>query len=172
MIVEFKGILPEIDKSAFIAETAVLTGKVTVAKDANIWYGAVLRGDMKEIVIGEGSNIQDNAVVHTGIKTASIIGKGVTVGHGAIIHGAQIGDNTLVGMGSIVLDGAKVGKNCIIGAGAVVTGDTEIPDNSLVLGTPGKVVKELNIAQTAGNKLNAVAYVKLGKEYKNGKNDE
>lgn len=166
MIVEFKGTLPSVDESAFVAETAVLTGKVSVGKNANIWYGAVLRGDMSDIVIGEDSNVQDNAVVHTGIKTPAIIGKGVTVGHGAIIHGASIGDNTLVGMGSIVLDGAKIGKNCIIGAGAVVTGGTEIPDGSLVLGTPAKVAKELSLPQIASNKINAAAYVKLGKEYK------
>lgn len=168
MIIDYKNTTPSIDESAFIAETAVLTGKVTVKKNANIWYGAVLRGDMSSIEIGEDSNVQDNAVVHTGVKTPAVIGKGVTVGHGAIIHGATVGDNTLVGMGSIVLDGAVIGKNCIIGAGAVVTGGTEIPDGSLVLGTPAKVAKPVSLAQIAANKINAAAYVKLGKDYKKG----
>lgn len=166
MTVKFKGNTPKTDESAFIAETAVLTGKVKVEKNATVWYGAVLRGDMNDIIIGEGSNVQDNAVIHTGISTPAVIGKHVTIGHSAIVHGATIGDNSLIGMGSIVLDGAKVGKNCIIGAGAVVTGGAEIPDGSLAVGIPAKVTKKLNITATAKNKLNAEAYIKLGKEYK------
>ncbi len=161
----FKGKTPEIDESCFVAENSTIVGDVIIGEKTSVWYGAVIRADMAGVKIGKNSNIQDNAVVHVGTKPV-IIGDGVTVGHGAIIHSAQIGDNVLVGMGSVVLDGAVIGKNSIIGAGAVVTPGTEIPENSLVVGVPGKVVKETGLKEAASNKMNAMAYVTLSGVYK------
>ena len=168
MIIPYKNHAPEIDESAFIAENSTVAGKVTIGKDSSVWFGAVLRADMQPIIIGKGSNIQDNAVIHVGPGQPTEIGDGVTVGHGAIVHSAKIGNNVLVGMGSVILDGAVIGDNCIIGAGAVVTSGTEIPKNSMVLGVPAKVVKELSVTQIMSNKVNAVSYVKLGKDFKKG----
>ncbi len=165
MIGSFKGKTPEIDESCFIAENSTIMGDVKIGEKTSVWYGAVIRADMAGVVIGKNSNIQDNAVVHVGTKPVKI-GDGVTVGHGAIVHSAEIGDNVLVGMGSIVLDGAVVGKNSIIGAGAVVTGGTVIPDNSLVVGVPGKVIKETGLKESASNKMNAMAYVTVSGIYK------
>ena len=166
MIISYKNHTPEIDESAFVAENATVAGKVKVAENASIWFGAVLRADMQPITVGKNSNVQDNAVIHVGPTSPTVIGEGVTIGHGAIVHSATIGNNVLVGMGSIILDGAVIGDNCIIGAGALVTSGTVIPDNSMVLGMPGKVVKELNPVQIASNKVNAISYVKLGKDFK------
>lgn len=166
MIINYKKNTPEVHESVFVAENATVAGKVTLAENSSVWFGAVLRGDLQPITVGKNSNIQDNATVHVGIKDPVIIGENVTIGHNAVIHSAKIGDNTLIGMGSVVLDGADIGKNCIIGAGAVVTSGTVIPDNSMALGAPAKVVKTLTAIQTASNKLNAMSYVKLAKDFK------
>lgn len=166
MIIPYKNNTPVIDDSAFIAENSTIAGKVTIEKNVSIWFGAVLRADFQPIIVGKNSNIQDNAVIHVGPKSPTVIGEGVTVGHGAIIHSGKIGNNVLVGMGSIIMDDAEIGDNSIIGAGAVVTAGTVVPKNSLVLGTPAKVVKELSPVQIASNKINAVSYVKLGKDFK------
>ena len=141
--------------AAFIAPNATVVGDVVLEENVSIWYGAVLRGDHGAITVGAGSNIQDNCVVHE--KTT--IGKNCTVGHGAIVHGATIGDNTMVGMGSIVLTGAVIGENCIIGAGAVVTGKTVAPAGSVLLGNPAKVVKQATAEMIAGNAESARFYV-------------
>ena len=125
---------------AYIAPNATIIGDVTLSKDANIWYGAVLRGDAGAIVVGEGTNIQDNCVIHE--KTA--IGKNCTVGHGAIVHGCTVGNGCLIGMGAIVLNGAKLADHCLVGAGAVVTGKTDAPAGSVLLGNPAKIIKELS----------------------------
>ena len=124
---------------AYIAPNATVIGDVTLGKDANIWYGAVLRGDNGSISIGEGTNIQDNCVIHE--KTT--IGKNCTVGHGAIVHGCTVGNGCLIGMGAIVLNGAKLADHCLVGAGAVVTGKTDAPAGSVLLGNPAKIIKEL-----------------------------
>lgn len=166
MIIPYQNHEPVIDETAFIAENATVAGKVTVGKNASVWFGAVLRGDLQPVTVGDNSNIQDNAVVHVGANTPAVIGDNVTVGHGAIIHGATIGNNVLVGMGATVLDGAVIGDNCIIGAGALVTSRTEIPANSLVLGMPAKVTKELTPAQVMSNRMSALEYQKLAKEFK------
>lgn len=165
MIVSFKKKTPVIDESCFVAENSTVIGDVTVGEKSSIWFGAVLRGDMSKIVIGKNSNVQDNAVIHVGTEP-TIIGDGVTIGHNAIVHSAKIGNNVLVGMGSVVLDGAIVGENSIIGAGAVVTPGTEIPKNSLVVGVPGKVVKQTGLKESASNKMNAIAYAGLANTYK------
>ncbi len=150
-----------ISEKAYITKTAVIEGDVTVEENVSIWYGAVLRGDLAPIYVGEGSNVQENCTLHVDRNCPVKIGKGVTIGHGAIIHGCTVGDNSLIGMGAIVLNGAVIGKNCIIGAGALVTGGTQIPDNSLVIGSPGKVKREVTEAEIAANKENAEEYVNL-----------
>ncbi len=141
MDVEFH---PEkIDPSAFIAPGAFIIGDVTIGPESSVWFGAVLRGDIAPIVVGRGTNIQDAAVVHVDIGQPTFIGDGVTVGHGAILHGCTIGNNVLVGIRAVVLTGAVIGENSLIGAGAVVPEGTIIPPNSLVLGVPAKVVREI-----------------------------
>ena len=162
MILTFNSISPIIDNDTYISETASVIGNVTLKKGASVWFGASLRGDEGEIVIGENSNVQDNATVHN----RTILGKGVTVGHNAIIHGCTIGDNSLIGMGATILDGASIGKNCIVGAGALVTGGTVIPDGSLVLGAPAKIKRELSDAEIEANAKNAEEYLHLSSLYK------
>lgn len=130
-------------KGAWVAPNASVVGDVVLEKDVNIWYGAVLRGDDGTIHIGEGTNIQDLAVLHEKVT----VGKGCTVGHGAIVHGCTIGDNCVVGMGAIILNGAVLGDHCLVGAGAVVTGKMDAPAGSLILGNPAKVVKPLTQEQ-------------------------
>ena len=152
----------------FIAFNATLIGSITLKEDVNIWFGAVLRADKDNISIGAGSNIQDNCVIHTGMGHPTTVGDGVSVGHGAILHGCIIEDNVLVGMGAIVLNGARVGEGSIIGAGAVVTERSEIPPRSLVLGVPGKIVREVNDEQYQSILENARAYVEHAGEYAGG----
>lgn len=149
----------DIHETAFIAPGAVVLGDVTAAEGCGIWYNATVRGDRTYIRIGKGSNIQDNCVVHGDIGYPVIIGENVTIGHGAIIHGCTIEDNTLIGMGAILLNGCHIGKNCIVGAGALVTQNTVVPDNSLVLGSPGKVKREVTDEEIASNLENARVYV-------------
>lgn len=147
-------------KDYWIADTATVVGDVELGKDVTVWYGAVIRGDEGKIIIGDGTNIQDNAVVH---KT-SVIGKGCTIGHGAIVHGCIIGDNSLIGMGAILLSGAKIGSNCIVGGGAVVTGKTVLPDNCMLLGQAAKTVLDMDDGKIAMNRRSAEIYVGLKKE--------
>lgn len=144
----------------WVAPNATLIGRVRLLKDASVWFGAVLRGDNDLIELGEGSNIQDNSVVHTDPGQPTIIGANVTVGHKVILHSAIVGDNSLVGMGAILLNRCRIGKNCLIGAGAIVTEGKEIPDNSMVLGAPGRVVRELSEPQLAMLKMSSAVYVK------------
>jgi carbonic anhydrase/acetyltransferase-like protein (isoleucine patch superfamily) len=153
-------------KDYFIADSASVMGSVIIENNASIWYNASIRGDIEPIIIGEDSNVQDGCVLHTSLGFKVDIGKGVTVGHMAMLHGCTIGDYTLVGMNSILLDGARIGKNCIIGAGTLVTGGTEIPDNSLVLGSPGKVVKQVSEEQIKMLRESAAHYVEYFKMYK------
>ncbi len=148
-------------KKLFIAQGAVICGDVTMGDKVSVWYNAVLRGDMAPIIIGDETNVQECSVLHVSEDIPLVIGKGVTIGHGAILHSCTIGDNSLIGMGAIVLDGAKIGKNCIIAAGALVTGGTEIPDGSLVMGSPGKVRREMTEAEIEANRRNAEEYIAL-----------
>ena len=147
-------------RTVYIAPDAVITGDVTLGDNVNIWYGAVLRGDSGAITVGEGTNIQDRCILHE--KTT--LGKNCTVGHGAIVHGCTIGDNTMVGMGAIILNGAVIGSNCIIGAGALVTGKTDAPDGSVLLGSPAKVVKSATDEQIADNRSSAAHYIELAQK--------
>lgn len=151
--------MANIDPSAVLLRGSVVVGDVTLGKDVGIWYNAVIRGDAAPIVIGARSNVQDNCVIHVGPDTPAIIGEGVTIGHAAIVHGCTIGDDTMIGMGSIVMDRARVGKNCIIGAGALVTQGTVIPDNSIAFGNPAKVVRATTEAEIAHIRENASIYV-------------
>lgn len=155
MIYALDGVAPTIDPSAWVADTAVLIGKVVVEADASIWFGAVARGDNEEIRVGAGSNVQENSVLHTDMGYPLTIGANCTIGHKAMLHGCTIGDGTLIGMGATVLNGARIGKGCLIGACALITEGKEIPDGSLVMGSPGKVVRELD--QTARARLLASA---------------
>jgi carbonic anhydrase/acetyltransferase-like protein (isoleucine patch superfamily) len=150
-------VLPE-SGACWIAPGAQVIGNVTMADDVSIWFNAVLRGDNEPITIGRGSNVQDGAVFHVDPGFPLTIGEDVTVGHMALLHGCSVGDNTLIGMGAMVMNGARVGKNCLIGANAMVTEGKEIPDGSMVLGAPGKVVRTLDDAAIAGVARAAQAY--------------
>lgn len=166
MLLNYKDKKPQLHESCYIASTAAIIGEVTVKKGASIWFHTVIRGDKDEIVIGEDSNIQDNCTLHTDPGHQLIIGKNVTVGHNAIIHGAKIEDEVLIGMGAIILNGAIIKKHCIIAAGALVKEGAVIAENSLVVGCPGKVIKEVNAKAIEEIQENAKHYVALGKEYK------
>lgn len=150
---------PLLGKSVYIARTAVVLGDVTIGDHSSIWYNAVVRGDINQIIIGHHTNIQDNAVLHLADDFACIIGNYVTVGHSAIVHACHIGNETLVGMGSTILDGAVIGEQCIIGANALVTQGLEIPAGSLVLGAPAKIARTLTDAERATLKGWAEKYV-------------
>ena len=149
----------------FIAPGAVCMGDVALGKDCSIWYHATVRADRAPIKIGIGSNIQDNCVVHVDKGFPVTIGNYVTVGHGAILHGCQVGDGSLIGMGAIILNGAKIGRNCIVAAGALVTQNTEIPDGMLAMGSPAKVIRKLSEEEIASNRKNAEEYIEEAREY-------
>lgn len=150
---------PILGKNVFIAEGAILRGNVTLGDSASIWFNAVVRADADSITIGKNSNIQDNCVLHVDAGAPVCIGDNVTIGHGAIIHGCTISDNSLIGMGTVILNHAVIGKNCIIGAGALVTQNTVIPDNSLVIGSPAKVKRAVTDEEIADITRNAMHYV-------------
>ena len=154
--------------SGWVADTAMVLGDVYLGFEASIWFGAVLRGDNGLIHIGEQSNVQENAVIHTDAGLEVRIGDRVTVGHLAMLHGCAIGDESLIGIGAVVLNGAQIGKRCLIGANALVTENMIIPDNSLVLGSPAKVVKTLSDQQSATLKLSAIHYAAHAKRMKTG----
>lgn len=153
-----------IHPEAMLLPGAVAAGDVTLERGASVWYYAVLRADLAPILVGEESNIQDQAVLHVDYDQPVIIGKGVTVGHAAVLHGCEIGDNTVIGMGAIVLNGAKIGKNCIIGAGSLVTQNQVIPDGCVAFGNPARVRRPLREEEIEANRENARIYLRLGKE--------
>ncbi len=144
MIYTLDGITPEIAPDAWIAPDANLIGKVVIGAAASVWFGTTIRGDNEEIRLGDGSNIQENCVLHTDIGYPLVIGANCTIGHKAMLHGCTIGAGSLIGMGATVLNGAKIGRACLIGANALVTEGKEIPDGSLVMGAPGRVVRQLD----------------------------
>jgi carbonic anhydrase/acetyltransferase-like protein (isoleucine patch superfamily) len=156
------------DDEYWIAPNAVVLGNVILKKNASIWFGAALRGDNDPITVGVNSNVQDNSVLHTDSGSPLTIGDNVTVGHLVMLHGCTIGDGSLIGIGSIVLNGARIGRNCLIGAGSLITEGKVIPDNSMVMGSPGKVVRELSDEQGAQLSLGALGYVRNWKRYKSG----
>ncbi|OYW59346.1 MAG: gamma carbonic anhydrase family protein [Rhizobiales bacterium 17-65-6] len=142
----------------WVAPTAMVIGKVVLKPEASIWFGSVLRGDNEEIVIGEGTNIQENCVLHTDPGFPMTLGTNVTVGHMAILHGCTVGDNSLIGMGATVLNGAKIGRNCLVGSNALVTEGKEFPDNSLIVGAPAKVIRVLDEASAERIRQTALRY--------------
>jgi len=150
----------------WIAPTATVIGNVVLKKNASVWFGAVLRGDNDPIVVGENSNVQDGSVLHTDTGIPLIIGANVTIGHKVVLHGCTIGDNSLVGIGAVVLNGATIGKNCLIGAGALIAENKVIPDDSLVLGAPGRVVRTLSPEQTDMMVRGAAHYVANWKRFR------
>lgn len=168
MLRSFEGQKPRLGDGVFVAPSAALIGDVTLGDRSSVWYQATLRGDINRIVVGERSNVQDNAVLHLADEFPCLIGQLVTIGHSAIVHACEVEDECLIGMGSIILDGAKIGARSIVGAGSLVTGGTEIPPGSLVLGKPGKVVKRLSLGEQADLKKWALKYVKLARQHREG----
>lgn len=164
-----EGIAPRIDPDVgWIAPTAVLVGRIAIGSEVGIWYGVVARGDNELITIGPRSNVQENTVLHTDPGFPLTIGTGCTIGHKAMLHGCTIGDNSLIGMGATVLNGARIGSNCLIGAGALVTEGKTIPDGSLVIGAPGKVVRMLEDTEIEGLRRSADFYVRNAKRFAAG----
>ncbi|HEY1092638.1 MAG TPA: gamma carbonic anhydrase family protein [Burkholderiaceae bacterium] len=157
---------PEIDPSAYVADSATLIGKVTLEANASVWSNVTIRGDNERITIGENSNVQESCVMHTDMGFPLTLGKDVTVGHQAMLHGCTVGDGSLIGIQAIVLNGARIGKGCLVGAGALVTEGKEFPDNSLIIGAPAKVVRTLTEEETQRLKLSARSYAMRGQQYK------
>ena len=149
----------------WIAPNATVIGRVVLKANASVWFGAVLRGDNEPIIVGENSNVQDGSVLHTDAGSPLVIGANVTIGHMAMLHGCTIGDNSLIGIGAVVLNGARIGRNCLIGAKALIPEGKEIPDGSLVVGAPGRVVRELTPEQRAMLQHSADHYVHNWKRY-------
>ena len=147
------------------AKNASIIGDVTLEKNTSIWFNVTLRGDVENIHVGEGSNVQDGSVLHTDPGYPLKIGKNVTIGHLVMLHGCTIGDNSLIGIGAVILNGAKIGKNCIIGANALVTENKEIPENSLVIGSPGKIVRQVSVDEAKSITENAIHYQENWKKY-------
>ena len=152
------GIAPDIAEDTWIAPDANLIGRIVVEAAASVWFCSTLRGDNETITVGAGTNIQENCVLHTDMGYPLTIGAGCTIGHKVMLHGCTIGDNSLIGMGATVLNGARIGKNCLIGAGALITEGKDIPDGSLVMGVPGKVVRDLDEAAIDGLRKSALGY--------------
>ena len=155
----------KIAEGVFIAAGAIVIGDVALAANASVWFNAVLRGDTEALRIGVGSNIQDGAVCHADPGYPLVIGEGVSVGHNAIVHGARVGDHTLIGMGAIIMNGATIGSNCIIGAGALVTQGKTFPDNSLIMGSPARLVREVNTEEIAVIRRTARNYLERSRAF-------
>lgn len=165
MIYELDGIAPQIAETAWIAPDANLIGNVVIEEAASVWFGCTLRGDNEMIRIGKGSNVQESSILHTDMGFPLTVGENCTIGHRAMLHGCTIGDGTLIGMGATILNGARIGKGCLIGACALITEGKEIPDGSLVMGSPGKIVRMLDEAgierllkSAAGYRANAARF--------------
>lgn len=165
MLYDLGGRTVIIEGDCFVAESASVIGSVRIGKNASVWFGAVVRADEGAIVIGENSNIQDGAVLHCDRENDLVIGRGVTVAHKAMLHGCMIGDDSLIGVGAIVLNGAIIGSNCLVGAGSLVLEGTVIPDDSLVLGSPAKAVRAITPAQTAEILHASDHYVRNAREF-------
>lgn len=168
MLYELDGHAPDVDDGAWIAPGCHLIGKVTLAAKSSVWFGCTLRGDNERLTLGEGSNIQENSVLHTDMGYPLTIGRDCTIGHKALLHGCTIGDNTLIGMGAMVMNGAVIGKNCLIGAGALITENKVIPDGSLVMGAPGKIIRTLDAAAIEGLTKSAQSYQRNAQRYRSG----
>ena len=167
IIKKLNGHTPKFGKNCFLADNAAIIGDVEMGNDCSIWFGAVLRGDVHSIRIGNKVNIQDNATIHaTYKKSPTNIGNNVSIAHNAVIHGCTIKDNVLIGMGAIVLNGAKIGSDCIVGAGALVTGKMDAPDGSMILGSPAKVLRPLKPEEIEGNRAAMEEYLEAAAQYR------
>lgn len=167
MIHSYKGFSPKIANGCFIAPSADIIGDVAIGEGSSVWFNATVRGDLERISVGKGVSIQDNCVVHTAKGEPVEIGDSVVVGHGAIVHGARIAGNAIIGMGAVLLSGSRIGRNCIIGAGSVVTEGTSVPDNCIAMGAPAKVVKSVTKEHMERIEANVQEYVELNREYLN-----
>jgi carbonic anhydrase/acetyltransferase-like protein (isoleucine patch superfamily) len=165
IILPFRGSAPKIADNCFVADNAALVGDIVVDSKSSIWFSVSIRAEGGSVRIGRRVNVQDNSVIHIDPGGACTIGDGVSVGHSAVIHGASVGENSLIGMGAILLNDSKIGKNCVIGAGSLVTQRTEFPDGSLILGSPASVKRKLVPDEIMGIAANAIAYDKLRLEY-------
>jgi carbonic anhydrase/acetyltransferase-like protein (isoleucine patch superfamily) len=165
---ELDGVAPQLGANVWVADSADVMGNVQLADNVSVWFGAVIRGDTETIHIGTNSNVQDGSVLHADIGQPLNIGQDVTVGHQVMLHGCTIGDGSLIGIQAVVLNGVRIGKNCIVGAGSVVTEGKEFPDNSLIIGSPAKVVRTLDDAAVQKLKLSAQHYVANGRRYAKG----
>jgi carbonic anhydrase/acetyltransferase-like protein (isoleucine patch superfamily) len=167
-IYELDGHAPQLARSAYVADSAQVIGKVTLEENTSVWFGTVIRGDNDYIRIGRNSNIQDASVLHVDAGVPLTLGENVTVGHKVTLHGCTVGDGSLIGIGAVVLNHAKIGKNCLVGAGALVTEGKEFPDGSMILGSPAKAVKQLTPEQIAGLQRAAQSYVEKAERYRKG----
>ena len=161
-------LIPQVDPTAWVAEQASVIGQVTIGPQAGIWYGAVLRGDTAPIHIGARSNVQDNSVLHVDMNVPLVIGEDVTVGHQVVLHGCTVGDGSLIGIQAVVLNGARIGRNCLVGAGALVTEGKVVPDGSLIMGSPAKVVRELSPEALERMRRSAAFYVHNAQRHRGG----
>jgi len=165
-IYEVDGITPQVAESAWVADSAEVMGDVALGEEVSIWFGVVVRGDTSAIRIGNRTNIQDSSVLHSDVGMPLTIGCGVTVGHKAMLHGCTVGDDSLIGIGAVVLNGAKIGKGCLVGAGALVTEGKAFPDGSMIIGSPAKLVRSLTPEQLQGLRHSAEHYVANAKRFK------
>jgi carbonic anhydrase/acetyltransferase-like protein (isoleucine patch superfamily) len=165
-VILYKGKKPEIAEDCFIADNARVIGQVSLGSGSSVWFGAVLRGDLNAIKVGRNVSVQDNCVLHTESGIPTVIHDSVAIGHGAILHSAKVGSNTIIGMGAILLSGSEIGRDCIIGAGSVVTEGTKIPDGSIAIGSPAKVVKQTSPGHRKRIKENIAEYAMLAKTYR------
>ena len=164
-IYELDGVKPVLEKGVWVAQSAEVIGNVHLKENSNVWFSCVLRGDNELISIGKNSNVQDGTIIHTDMGAPLKVGDDVTIGHMAMLHGCEIGNNSLIGIGATILNHAKIGKNCIIGAHSLIPEGKEIPDNSLVMGAPGKVVKEVSKPMAQALTASALHYVENAKRF-------
>ena len=162
----YKGIYPKIHESAYVAPTADIIGSVYIEEDCSVWHNAVLRGDVDDIIIRKGANVQDGCILHCSHNMKTTVGEGTTVGHNAVLHSCTVGNNSLIGMGAVVLDGAVIGDNCLVAAGALVTPGTNVPDGNMVMGSPAKIKRELTEVEINGIRENAEEYISLKNDYR------
>ena len=169
MQLPYKGIVPKLHETVFVTEGAIIVGDVEIGRDSSIWFNSVVRGDVNYIRIGERTNVQDNSVLHVTHDTYPLfVGSDVTIGHSVVLHGCKVGDRCLIGMGAVILDDAEIGADSIIGAGAVITQSARIPERSLVIGTPGKVVRTLSDEEVEAVAQSARNYIGYVKNYREG----
>lgn len=168
MILALPGKVPRVGAGGFVAPNATVVGDVVLGDDVSVWFGAVLRGDVERLTVGPGSNVQDNSVLHADPGAPLVLGAGVTVGHLVMLHGCHVGDHSLVGIGSVVMNHARIGANCLVGARSLVTEGKAFPDGVLIIGSPARVIRELTATEIAGLRASAERYVQRAAEYRAG----